>query len=65
MKEYFATIGLTLIPFAVAMVCCYLIGSFISLSFDPSLWTEQMRMFMSLVGIVFGGGLYAKVENSL
>ena len=65
MKEYFATIGLTLIPFAVSFACCYLIGSFISLSFDPTLWTEHMRMFMSLVGIVFGAGLYAKVENAL
>jgi hypothetical protein len=65
MKEYFATIGLTLIPFAVSFACCYLIGSFIGLSFDPSMWTEQMRMFMSLVGVLFGGALYAKVENAL
>ena len=65
MKDYFATIGLTLIPFAVSMLCCYLIGSFISLSFDPTLWTEHMRMLMSLIGMVFGCALYAKVENSL
>jgi hypothetical protein len=65
MKEYFATIGLTLIPFAVSTACCYLIGSFISLSFDPTLWTMEMRMLMSVVGVVFGGALYAKVENTL
>jgi len=65
MKEYFATIGVTLIPFAVTMFCCYLIGSFISMSFDPAMWTEQMRMFMSLVGVVFGGALYARVESAL
>ena len=65
MKEYFATIGVTLIPFAVSMFCCYLIGSFISLSFSPELWTMEMRMFMSLVGVVFGVGLYAKVEGTV
>ena len=65
MKYYFATIGLTLIPFAVSMFCCYLIGSFISLSFSPELWTMEMRMFMSLVGVVFGVGLYAKVEGTV
>ena len=65
MKEYFATIGVTLIPFAVTMFCCYLIGSFISLSFSPELWTMEMRMFMSLVGVAFGGALYARVESAL
>lgn len=62
MKEYFTTIGLTLIPFAVAMFCCYLIGSFISLSFSPELWTFEMRALMSVAGAVFGLALYMKLE---
>ena len=65
MKEYFATIGVTLIPFAVTMFCCYLIGSFISVSFNPALWTMEMRILMALVGVMFGGALCVKVGGEV
>ena len=62
MKRYFNTLFLTLVPFALGFAVCYLIGSFVSVSFDPMLWTLETRSIMSLFGFVWGLALYAKLS---
>jgi hypothetical protein len=46
--------GLTLIPFVTVFFCSYLIGSFISVSFNPANWTMDLRMYMSVCGACMG-----------
>ena len=51
--------GLTLIPFAIMLFCSYLVGSFISVSFNPADWTIILRIFMSSFGSIMGLALWA------
>lgn len=62
MKLYFKSIAVTIVPFVVSMFCFYLIGSFLSVSFDPAEWTLEMRSLMSIFGGVFGFAIYLKLE---
>lgn len=61
MNRYFRTLFTTLVPFVVAWACCYLIGSFINVSFDPALWTMEARAVMAGAGFVWGCALYGKL----
>lgn len=49
-----------LLPYAVMCFVCYLIGAFISLSFNTADWTLEMRELMALWGVVWG---YAVAYN--
>lgn len=62
MKMYFKAIAVTIVPFVVAMFMFYLIGSFLSVSFDPADWTLEMRSLMAIFGGVFGGAMYLKLQ---
>lgn len=62
MKMYFKAIALTITPFVVSMCLFYLIGSFLSVSFDPAEWTLEMRSLMAIFGGVFGGAMYLKLQ---
>ena len=62
MKLYFKSIAVTIVPFVVSMFMFYLIGSFLSVSFDPAEWTLEMRSLMAIFGGVFGGAMYLKLQ---
>lgn len=62
MKRYFNTLFFTLVPFVLAWICTYLIGSFINVSFDPALWTMEARAVMAGAGFVWGCALYGKLS---
>jgi len=62
MKMYFKSIAVTIVPFVVSMFMFYLIGSFLSVSFDPAEWTLEMRSLMAIFGGVFGGAMYLKLQ---
>jgi len=61
MKRYFNTLFFTLVPFVLGFAVCYLIGSFISVSFDPMLWTLETRGIMAFFGFTWGCALYCKL----
>jgi len=46
----------------VSMFMFYLVGSFLSVSFDPAEWTLEMRSLMAIFGGVFGGAMYLKLQ---
>lgn len=53
----------TVFPFVVTCVILYLIGSFISVSFDPSDWTFECRMVTSIASFAFGFALLMRIEH--
>lgn len=61
MNLYFKTLFTTLVPFVVGYFTCYLVGSFVSVSFDPTLWTPDARALTAIGGFTWGGGLYCKL----
>lgn len=61
MNLYFKTLFTTLMPFAIGFFACYLVGSFVSVSLDPMLWTFETRTMCSVIGFLWGGGLYCKL----
>ena len=62
MKLYFKSIAVTIVPFVVSMFMFYLVGSFLSVSFDPAEWTLEMRSLMAIFGGVFGWAMYLKLQ---
>lgn len=62
MKLYFKTIFTTAVPFVVTMFFAYLIGSFLSVSFNPVEWTLDMRCLMAIFGLGFGIMLWLKLS---
>jgi hypothetical protein len=61
MNRYFKTLFFTLVPFVLGFFVCYLLGSFLCVSFDPSVWEPQARGLMAFFGFVWGCGLYCKL----
>jgi len=59
---YFKCLSLTCIPFVVTLFMSYLIGSFISASWNPELWNVDMRVYMSIFGLCFGYAVYTKLK---
>lgn len=49
-------------PFIICYAIAYLIGSFIAYSWSPAEWTESLRIFMTIVGTVYGFGMYIRME---
>lgn len=62
MKRYFNTIFFNLVPFALGFLVCYLIGSFVSVSFDTALWERDTRISVVGGGIAWGVALYMKLH---
>ena len=55
-------IGFIVTPFIVCYTIAYLIGSFIAFSWSPEDWTEPLRIFMAVIGNVYGGAMYLRLE---
>ena len=61
MVRYFKTLFITLVPFVLGFVVCYLVGSFIEVSFDTVLWERDTRIGAVIGGFVWGFALYMKL----
>ena len=61
MKLYFKTIFATAVPFVLALLGAYLVGSFINISWNPIDWERDARLITSIWGLVFGGAMYMKL----
>ena len=61
MSRYFRTIFVTAVPFCITLFFAYLIGSFLSVSWNAAEWTADMRIIMSEFGMCFGLALYMKL----
>ncbi len=55
-------IGSTLLPFAVTFFVMYLVGSFVSVSWDTATWSWELRVLMATFGITFGFALWMRLE---
>ena len=53
----------TVFPFVVTCAIFYLIGSFVSVSFDPDYWTADCRVLMCLFSFSFGAALLFRIEH--
>ena len=65
MSRYFRTILVTAVPFCITLFFAYLIGSFLSVSWNAAEWTLDMRVLMAEFGVCFGGALYMKLRSEL
>ena len=65
MTRYFKTIFITAVPFAITLFFAYLIGSFLSVDWNPAEWTMDMRILMTEFGVAFGGALYLKLRSEM
>ena len=61
MNRYFKTIFVTVVPFILALACAYLVGSFVCVSLDPSLWDFRDRLTTAVAGIAWGIALYMRL----
>ena len=61
MKMYFKTAFCALMPFAIGLGFCYLLGSFIEVAFNTELWTREMRLSTVGGGIGLGVALYFRL----
>ncbi len=57
-------IAFVVTPFIVACAVMYLIGSFVSASFNPQDWTWTSRFVCSVWGCVFGFMLLIRLHRS-
>jgi len=60
---YMKVIATTCFPFVVTEFIAYLIGSFINVSFNPEMWTLDLRILMPWAGMLFGIALYMKLNH--
>lgn len=65
MKRYFKTIFVTAVPFVITLGFAYLIGSFLSVSWNAAEWTGDMRIIMAEFGMCFGLALYMKLYKEM
>ena len=49
-------------PFVVTMAVMYLLGSFVSASWDVVEWERTDRVFFGFMSIVFGGALLHRLD---
>lgn len=61
MKIYFNTIFFNLVPFVIGFFVCYLIGSFVSVSFDPMFWDIGTRLCTAFFSVVWGLAIWLKL----
>lgn len=54
--------ALSVLPFAVSALGCYLLGSLINASFDLSVWPKDDRIFIAISATVFGAMLYLRLR---
>ena len=61
MSLYARTIFVNLVPFVLGFFTCYLVGSFVSVSFDPVFWTIEARGVTAVCGFIWGMGIWLKL----
>lgn len=54
-----------LIPVAIAWTLMYLLGAFVSASWNIAEWTSQARIVCALWGSAFGGALWVKLRSAV
>jgi ABC-type multidrug transport system permease subunit len=59
------TIHQSLTPIAVGLFLFYLIGSFISVSFNPVDWSIECRILTTVFGFIFGLMIEMKLKSSI
>lgn len=62
MRRYLNRCAFVLFPFAISYAVAYLIGAFVSASWNLAEWTESWRMVDALIGNVYGYALYVRLE---
>ena len=50
-----------ILPVLVGLLLTYMIGAFIGVSFDPTNWTFELRVVMSLIGAWTGLALWLRM----
>ena len=61
MNRYFKTIFVNSVPFILSLLGAYLVGSFVCVSFDPTLWEFNDRLTTAVVGLLWGFALHIKL----
>lgn len=61
MTRYFNTIFFNLVPFVMGFFVCYLLGSFVSVSFDPVMWSIEARTITTVCGFFWGCAIWLKL----
>lgn len=54
---------LTALAVAGALFFAYLIGAFISVSFDLNMWAGEMRASMAFLGVIAGLATFGAIKN--
>lgn len=62
MNLYVKRVTLILSSFAVSYAVIYLIGAFVSASWDLTAWSEGLRFFLGLLGNLYALALMMKLE---
>lgn len=63
MTRYFKTIFAVAVPFVLALLGAYLVGSFINISWNPIDWERDARTVVTVWGLTFGAMLYLKLGS--
>lgn len=63
--EYIIKVVKTIAPFIIAALGIYLLGSFISVSFNPVDWTESLRMTAVINVMGWGWALWFRLSEEL
>lgn len=61
MQIYFKTIFVNIVPFIVGYFVCYLVGSFVSVAFDPVMWSIEARTITATCGFFWGCAIWLKL----
>ena len=61
--NYAKEIAHVLIPVSIAWALSYLLGAFISASWNIAEWTPQARMLGAVWSTVFGGALWIRLRG--
>ena len=61
MQRYFRTIFVNAVPFVLALLCAYLVGSFVCVSLDPTFWDFNDRLTTAIAGLMWGFALHIKL----
>ena len=51
-----------MLPVLAGLLLAYMIGSFIGVSFNPALWTENLRTFMVIFGLWAGVTIWIRLR---
>ena len=62
MQAVLKEIVFIIVPFIVTCIFMYLIGSFVSVSWNIADWTMDCRIICSVWAVTFGGGFLVKLE---